>query len=31
MEDELRTNKKECPKCGSKNVTFLGTGGGNGL
>jgi len=30
MENELRTNKKECPKCGSKKVTSLGTGGSNG-
>ena len=28
MENELRTNKKECPKRGSKNVQYLGTSGG---
>ena len=27
-QDILRTDKKECPKCGSKNVKYLGTGGG---
>jgi|GEM_PF-4223281 len=26
--NKLRTDKKECPKCGSKNVTYHGTGGG---
>ncbi|MBA7516829.1 hypothetical protein ES705_08878 [subsurface metagenome] len=30
MENELRTNKKECPKCGSENVQYLGTSGSNG-
>lgn len=28
MENDLKTDKKECPKYGSKDVTFLGTGGG---
>lgn len=28
MDKELRTNKKECPKCRSKNVVYLGTSGG---
>ena len=27
-QDILRTNKKECPKCSSKNVRHLGKGGG---
>jgi len=28
MENDLRTDKKECPKCESENVQYVGTSGG---
>ena len=27
MDNDLRTDKKECPKCGSKNDQYLGSDG----